>query len=300
MPKRILQQSKSIVAAKEELIRSSEARNLSHRTIEFYDDRLNSFVTFLGEKTSLDNITLDDINAFLVSLKDKGLSPGSIAGYGRAIKRLLKFHNIPINIDKVKQPKKRITPFSKEQIKKLLAAPDKKTFSGLRDFTIMLLMLDCGTRVSELLGLTKDKINLRGWSISVMGKGGKERTIPIGEASVSALKNYLAQIEDIPNNEPIFVSVYNEPMDRHGVWRKINNYGKKAGITGVRVSPHTFRHTFAKMFLLNGGDIESLQKMMGHETMNMVKEYLNLIDEDVARQHRKYSPADSIIRRRRR
>lgn len=295
---RKLQQAKNLIEAKDVFIRSCEAKNLSPRTIEFYESALTEFTNHAGN-IPIDRIDEDTVNRFLVYGKKRGLAPGSVAGWARSVKRFINFHSLKVKVEKVKETAEQIKPFAEAQVELLLKIPDQKTFSGLRDYAIMVLMLDTGARISEVLGITRQGIDLGTRQIEVLRKGNKVETLPIGEACAQALKEYLFHVRDLAEGSPVFVSVYNNPMDRHQVYKRLKEYGKRAKIRGVRVSPHTFRHTFAKMYLMNGGDMESLRKMMGHATLAMVKKYLNLLSKDVQTQHRKYSPADSIIRKRR-
>ena len=117
--------------------------------------------------------------------------------------------------------------------------------------------------------------------------------VPFGASVRSALSSYLARRADVETKQ-VFVNQYGEPITRHGVAYMLRERGKAAGITGVRLSPHTLRHTFARTWLLNGGDAMSLQKMLGHSSLEMVRNYVNLAASDVSAIHRNVSPADRI------
>lgn len=299
MKKRKLQQTDTLISARDVFIRSCNAKNLSERTVEFYERGLNEFVNYTGNISS-NEIDVDTINRFLVYGKNRGLSAGTIAGWARTLKRFMNFNQLDVRVEKVKEITKQIKPFTEGQINLLLKAPEKNTFSGLRDYAMMVLMLDTGVRISEVTGLCRQDINLRAKKIDVLRKGGRYETLPIGESCTQALKEYLPHVDDLPEDKPIFVTVYNNPLNRQTVNKRLKEYAKKMRITGVRVSAHTFRHTFAKTYLMNGGDMESLRKLMGHTTLTMVKKYLNLLAKDMETQHKKYSPADSILKKRRR
>lgn len=128
-----------------------------------------------------------------------------------------------------------------------------------------------------------------------MGKGTKERMVPFGASIKQALKEYLKRRGDIENNNRLFLTHFAEPVNRHTLVRTLRKLGKKAGVKNVRVSPHTFRHTFAKNWILAGGDSFSLQKILGHTTQEMVSQYVNLATNDLRTQHSKFSPVDRLI-----
>lgn len=144
--------------------------------------------------------------------------------------------------------------FTEEHIARLLDECDTKTFVGLRNTAIVLTLLETGLRSSELASVGLDDIDWQMRFIKVMGKGNKERLVPFGESLSNVLMRYLRSKGMIEGTDRVFVSQFGEPMDRYGVGRVIHSLGLKARITGVRVSPHTFRHTFAENWIVCGGD----------------------------------------------
>ena len=165
--------------------------------------------------------------------------------------------------------------------------------------TILLLLLDSGIRVSELVNINHEDVNLsEGWIKISKGKGGKERIVPVGSVVQKALWKYINHCRPQPLTQKVtrlFLSDDGLPLTRSGIQQMLRRYGKRAGISGVRCSPHTFRHTFAKSYLVNGGDIFSLQKILGHSSLASVRIYLNLFGTDIKKQHQKYSPADNLV-----
>lgn len=163
-------------------------------------------------------------------------------------------------MDGVEKPRKRkliIETFTLDQVQALLGTC-KRDFIGVRDSAMMLVMMDCGLRVSELLGLAIHDVSWAEQTLLVLGKGDKERVVPFGNVTRHTLSEYLRRRGEL-DSRALFVSVYGEPIDRYRVLKIIHARGEKAGITGVRCSPHTFRHTFAVQYLRNGGDVFSLQ-----------------------------------------
>ncbi len=130
-----------------------------------------------------------------------------------------------------------------------------------------------------------------------MGEGRKERVVPFGAATARALRRYRSAVEDLRAGDPFFITRYGRRMSRWSVHMMIGQHAREAGIEGVRCLPHTLRHTGAKRFILAGGDVFTLQKLLGHTTLAMVRRYVELADVDVRAQHQRFSPAHSLLRR---
>jgi integrase/recombinase XerD len=130
--------------------------------------------------------------------------------------------------------------------------------------------------------------------VKVFGKGRKERMVPIQKRMISQLRVYLAERGTNVATTHLFVTVDDRPMTLRTFEQGITNIGMKAGVSNVRVSPHTFRHTFAKLYIQNGGDVFSLQRILGHTSLEMVRNYVNLFSTEVFRQHAKFSPMEHM------
>lgn len=180
------------------------------------------------------------------------------------------------------------------QVQALLAQPKKRTFTGLRDYALMSLLLDSGLRISEALSLRARDVNWQEGVVTVIGKGGKERQVPFGAKVKRELWRYVARRGEVPGQDLLFVTRTGERLKPKQLQSALKRYAEKAGIQGVRVSPHTLRHTFARMWIVNGGDVFSLQRILGHTTMDMVRRYVDLAAGDVAAQHRRFSPMDRL------
>jgi integrase/recombinase XerC/integrase/recombinase XerD len=196
----------------------------------------------------------------------------------------------------VEKPKRRrtiIDTFTPEQVELILSTCGND-FYGIRDRCMILIMLDCGLRVSELVGLTLDNIALEDQTFIVVGKGNKERMVPYGDTVKNVLVRYLGRRAKIVENR-LLVNCYGKPISRYSVREIISRKGDRVGITGVRCSPHTFRHTCAVQFLRSGGDIFTLQRLLGHSTLEMTKRYCESLNAaDVQNKHRLYSPVDNM------
>jgi len=295
----------------------------SPNTTRWYLGKLRIFGRYLeanGYPTELREITTAHIRAFLVYLRsdvkadqqnpnkhgrDDPLSGLTIQGYVRTLKAfyswLLREEYIEDNpmrhIRIPRAPKVVIETFTDEQIERLLAAVDVRKPLGFRDHCILLILLDTGMRLSELAGLCTQDVDLETGEFKVTGKGQKQRVIPMGGTVQKVLWKYLNRYRRepaIPSVDHLFLDRTGMPMSPDSIYRMVRKHGRNAQLESVRCSPHTFRHTFAKNYLLNGGDVFSLQKILGHSSLEVVKLYVNLAAADVRSQHRRFSPVDMM------
>jgi len=246
----------------------------------------------------LAEITTNDLRLYIAELMSSGVSDVTVASRVRTVKVFFNFlaseEILPDNpvdkLEKIKVDEPGIFVLNAGQIKRLLKQPDQKQFAGFRDYVIMCIMLDTGIRLSELLSLRiKDYVGSH--FILEHTKNRKRRVLPVGKRLQELMNKYLAIRAGDPN-EYLFCNVLDEPLKPRTLQERIKNYGKQANIEGVRVSPHTLRHTFATQYLLNGGDMVSLQEILGHSSLEMVRRYVNYLHEDIQRQHKKFSPLD--------
>lgn len=201
-----------------------------------------------------------------------------------------------INVPKA--PKKVIPSFSEEQIRQIFRQIDTGSPTGWRDYAIILTLLDTGLRSSELTALRRSDVDLDRRLLKVQGKGKKERLVPIGARVQKAIWKYLTKHRPepaMPWYDHVFLTRNGYPLTKDRLEAIVEHYGRKAGIRGVRVSPHTFRHTMAIMFLRNGGDVFSLQHILGHSSLEVLRGYINLAQADISRVHARNSPADNLI-----
>jgi integrase/recombinase XerD len=196
-----------------------------------------------------------------------------------------------------KVPQAIIHTFTDDQLHALLAAPDQRRWVGARDRAILVLLLDTLGRISEISGLNLGDVDLEGRSIRVMGKGRKQRDLPFGQIAAQAMRRYARSVGDHRPNDPFFISRNGLRLGREGVAAAMRTYARRAKIVGVRCSPHTLRHTGAKRFILSGGDVFTLQKLLGHTSLAMVRRYVELASGDIRNQHDRFSPADTLLRR---
>ena len=298
---------------------SCQTEGKSPKTTEWYTSFLERFRRFLeqsGLPTRVDWVDRDCVRRFILYLKqearaprtDRPLSAATIQGYVRTLKAFFAWlereeyitANLMAKIPVPKAETKVVATFSEEQIQGLLSLCLSSNGSNLRNMVILLLLLDCGLRVSELVGIELDDVNLSDGIVKIRkAKGGKERYVPVGSIAQKALWKYIHTSRPEPISTHVTGLLLNDkgqPLTRNGIQQMLRRYGRKAGITGTRCSPHTFRHTFAKNYLLNGGDIFSLQKILGHSSLASVRLYLNLFAIDIKKQHQLFSPVDNLAR----
>ncbi|HEY92865.1 MAG TPA: tyrosine-type recombinase/integrase [Dehalococcoidia bacterium] len=295
----------------------------STKTIKWYTANLKRFAQFLSNNQlpeAVTEITKEEARQFISHLQtevtrwedhsnihdDKRLSAYSVHGYARTIKAFWSWllaegyitRNPMTSLKPPKTPRKVISTFSLEQIQKILNAIDKKSSHGFRNFTMILLLLDTGIRLSELINLQMNDIDFLQSFIIVKGKGNKERVVPFGSQVRRTLRRYIMHFRpepDSPRTNELFLTEDGLPLKSRAVQSMLLRLSKKAKMSGVRLNPHRFRHTFAKQYLVQGGDIFSLQKILGHSSLEVVRMYVNLITSDILEQHRKFSPVDNTI-----
>ena len=229
-------------------------------------------------------------------LDEMKLKPTTVNDRIRGVRSFTKFltaegylqTNIGLEIRLVREERTIIEAFSEDQIRALLRRPDRTTFTGLRDLTIMLLFLETGIRCSELVGIRLDDVRMKEGKILIHGKGAKQRFVPFQSKFRRALKEYLVARGAV-QTDALFCTITGKPLYNRVVQQAIRQYAEEAHITGVRCSPHTFRHTMAKFYVLAGGDVFSLQRILGHSTLDMVRLYVDLFGSDIEEQHRKFS-----------
>jgi len=294
----------------------------SPNTLRIYTTALSILQRFLdrrGFPTDVTGIGPEEIREFIGYLQNtkafmehpftgpqqKGLTGHTVNCYLRAIRAfwswLLVEEFIEVNpFDRVtipKPPKKVITPFSEEHVRALLNTIDTKSAIGFRDWTIVLMLLDTGIRVSELTELKLENVSLAQRCLKVCGKGNKERIVPIGISVQRAIAKYLTRHRTNPRyplSDNLFLNRDGMLLTPNRIESIIEQYASRAGIRGVRASPHTFRHTFAITYLRNGGDVFTLQRILGHETLDMVRNYVALAQSDLQEAHLRCSPVDNM------
>jgi len=286
--------------AMKSFLTSCRVKGLSLRTIKWYEYVLNEFRKYVEEP--LENITKETIQNYLLLLKDKGFKKTTLANRYRGLRAFFNYlaeeEIIFVNpIQGVKPPKlPKVFPncLSDEEVDKLIKALKGSSWHQVRNRAIVLLFLETGIRLRELRELKLRDINLSRHEIKARGKGEKERIVFFGRRVLEALKKWLSVRGGILTvDEPLFITQDGLPMkDRH-IERIVSKAAKKAGIT-KRVSPHTLRHTFATLFIKNGGDVFTLQRLLGHSDVSTCMIYVNMAGRDLKESALRFSPIDRL------
>ena len=294
----------------------------SPNTIAIVTSSVGYFHAFLdarGLPTNVEAIGPGEIRAFILHLQGKacfsnhrftppqerGLSRHTVNCYLRSIRAFWGWlaaegilDNNPFKRVKLPKPQDKVIPtFSPDQVVQLCSVINLQTAEGYRDYAIVLTLLDTALRVSELTNIRMDDLWLDQGLLKVLGKGGKERLIPIGREVQRVLWRYTNRCRPRPQNgncDFLFITRDGGKMTRGRIEILMKRYGQKAGIRGVRCSPHTLRHTAAVAFLRNGGNVFSLQRLLGHSSLEMTRHYCELADVDVKKAHDIASPVDNL------
>lgn len=276
-------------------------RQLSKNTIYAYTNDVGDFFAFCEENnTAPQNVRPDFIDEYIYHLKQKGLSPKSVFRKTQAVKSFYKY--LIINGDIKEDPcrfllspkltQKIPETLTKEEISRLLSFPPK-TFAEIRTLTILELFYACGLRVSELVSLRIESVNLKDKWVLAYGKGAKQRFIPIHDRAVKVLEIYLSEREKYLKGKEsaseIFINKNGKKISRMSVWKDVNDLGRLAGIERS-LHPHLFRHTFATHLLIGGADLRSLQEMLGHADLQTTQIYTHLDVQSLKEKHKKFHP----------
>jgi integrase/recombinase XerD len=276
-------------------------RGLSTNTVESYSHDLTRFFEFL-EKRNVPSPSASqvDLMDYVSSLAGR-LSTRSIARNLSAVKMFYRFlvsdgkieGNPARLLSAPKLPRRLPHVLSTEEVERLLAQPDAPTGRGKRDRAMLELLYATGLRVSELVNLKIANINLEAGYVRTVGKGSKERMVPVGTKALEALKEYLTQwrasFMKQRASSYLFLNPRGKPLTRQGFWKIIKRYGLVAGIR-KEISPHSLRHSFASHLLEHGADLRSVQIMLGHSDISTTQIYTHVTRERLKQIHEKHHP----------
>ena len=278
-------------------------RGISLNTVDAYTRDLGRHISLLTDSGVRDikEVNSNHIISFLVSLKEMHLQPESVNRAVAALRGFYKFmireniieKNPMTNIDAAKLWRKLPDTLSRDEIKKILTVVETTTTLGVRDEAMLELLYATGLRVSELISLNMGNINWQVGYVVTMGKGKKERIVPIGEAALGSLSTYLQESRVLlmknKTTDILFLNRYGGAFSRQGLWKLIKKYTIKAEIVKT-VYPHTFRHSFASHLLEGGADLCSLQTMLGHADISTTQIYTHISRERLKDVYKRYHP----------
>ena len=280
-------------------------RSMAENTCAAYGRDLRFFAEFLGKRgvSESADVTRAEIDAYLGEEREEGKKSTTRARRMAAIRMWLKFlkerryirKNPAELIDAPKKAKALPKVLSEEETFRMLDAVSGKDPRELRDRAMLEVMYGCGLRVSELCALSTDDIIADGELLRVLGKGSKERVVPIGKAAGRALTDYFASARDVftkgdPSVTTVFVTRLKKPFTRQAVFKMIKERAAAVGIDPKRISPHVLRHCFASHMLQHGADIRAIQELLGHADIGTTQIYTHVDTHRFGELHRKFHP----------
>ncbi|BBG59587.1 site-specific tyrosine recombinase XerD [Providencia rustigianii] len=278
-------------------------QDLAENTLASYRNDLQSLDRWLdAQQLHLENVQSIDLQSFLAERIDSGYKAASSARLLSAMRRLFQYlYREKIRLDDPsaviaapKIPQRLPKDLSEKQVEDLLNAPATEDSLELRDKAMLEVLYACGLRVSELIGLTFSDISLRQGVIRVVGKGDKERLIPLGEEAIYWVEKYLEYGRpDLLNgkaSDVLFPSKRGTKMTRQTFWHRIKYYAVLANIDGESLSPHVLRHAFATHLLNHGADLRVVQMLLGHSDLSTTQIYTHVATERLRTLHEQHHP----------
>ncbi|MBI5194271.1 MAG: site-specific tyrosine recombinase XerD [Nitrospirae bacterium] len=282
-------------------------KGLSQNTLESYKNDLTGYISFLNEReiTSPDNVSAGLVREFIMGLmKTKSLAISSIQRHLSSVRQFHKFlvhegvteRDPMLNIETPKGWRRLPKTISMSEVETLLKQPGEESHLSIRDGAMIELMYATGLRVSELVNLKYNNINLEIGFITTSGKGGKERVVPMGEYALERLKQYIERSRPAilkgRSSSYVFISSLGRGgrgLTRQTFWMVIKKYARMAGIN-QDISPHSLRHSFATHLLERGADLRSVQIMLGHSDISTTQIYTHITRERLKKIHAECHP----------
>lgn len=290
------------------LVHLKVERNLSDNTLSAYGSDLRQFAEFCDDRDRCADITaVDDalVSAFLYALTERDISSRTVARKLSTLRGMFRFLRREEVIDadptaRVDAPrfgKKLPVVLDLDEVEDLLEAPDRSSPEGLRDWAMFEVLYATGLRVTELVELLQREVDLDAGYIRVVGKGDKQRVVPLGEVAIDAVRDYLQQARGVllanaggPGASPaLFVTRRGGAMTRQAFWKNTKRYAAAAGID-KSISPHKLRHSFATHLLERGADLRIVQALLGHADINTTQIYTHVAQERLKQLHDRHHP----------
>lgn len=299
--------SKPIQKDIQEFLIDRQARRLTRKTLRWYKDSLNIWLAFVGELgiDRTEQVDPSTLRRFLVHLADCGHNDGGVANIYGAVRSFLRWFadeyappgwvNPASRIKNPKRPDAPLDPLDIGHFNKLLATCEPKTFAGDRDRALLLFLLDTGMRHQEVTDVAVGDVDLLSGEVLIrQGKGRKSRFVFVGPTTRRALAAYLRYRED-DGETALWLTRTGTPLSRSGIFEVVRRRATAAGVPVPGM--HEFRRAFAVNYLRAGGDVATLQRLMGHTDLRVINRYLKLLNEDLRRAHEQFSPVENLKRK---
>ena len=280
-------------------------KGLSPNTVEAYHRDLVKFEVFTKKrKLTLEAVSKDDLVDFLAGLYREQLESRAVARHLVTLRNFFRFAQIQdliatdpsVNLESPKIRRTLPGYLKLEDVERLLTQPDQKTAMGIRDLAMLEVLYSTGLRVSELVGLRIGDLDSKMGCVRTIGKGDKERIVPIGKKALSMVEKYLQEARPellkkakISQSFALFVNSRGASLSRVGVWKILSAYGRRAGLR-VALTPHMLRHSFATHLLERGADLRSVQLMLGHADISTTQIYTHVVEERLKQIYKAHHP----------
>jgi len=276
-------------------------RGLADNSLQAYRRDWEDIERYLCERKKTPMSALaDDFRSYLQHQTRIGQSTRTVARRLAAIRVFLRFlptigHDRAAILQQLERPKPESTLpkiLNRSQVNQLIAAPNPKSMLHARDVAILELLYASGLRATELCDLELRDLNLQVGCVRVLGKGQKERIVPVGQAAIDAITRYLSECRpklDRASSQRLFLSRTGKPMERIGLWFLVEKYGRKSGLL-KSVSPHTLRHCFATHLIGGGADLRIVQELLGHSDISTTQIYTHVDQDRLKSVHAKHHP----------
>ena len=277
-------------------------RGNSEKTVLFYERNVGYLVSFLSDMDA-DVVRLSDLQNYYLYVSSRSVSSITVQTYMRAVRSFFSWayregyiHNDLVSSFRLPKARRKVFDvLTDDEVKKLLLVQRSDAALRERDLCICLLMLDSGLRLGEVLGLKYGSLHLEEGYISVLGKGDKERYVPVGQHTKKELMRYLFARSGCASKYSLFEKSKEIPLTEGAIRSLFRRLKRMTGIERLR--PHLLRHTFATRYLENGGDLYSLQLILGHTTLEMSKRYVQTTTRKMAVSFTQYSPLDNLLKK---
>lgn len=274
----------------------------SDKTIYYYSNCIEPMIAYFGAETLTEQLTVRQMKEYAVHLKSRGIASNSFKSYLKGIKAFLNWlytedytsENISQKLMLPKAQRKTIDVLTADEIQRLFKRFDLKKIHELRNCCICALMVDSGLRKSEITALKLSDVHIFEGYIIVNGKGNKQRIVPLGNHTKKYLIKYISNRPQCIDCDSLFLTKQLKPITNCVIERMFKSLKTDADLFTPRIHAHLLRHTFATNYLENGGNIYSLQLILGHTTLDMVKKYVHLTSAKTVTNFKNYSPLDNL------